>query len=292
MSAQQEKYLELLHGWLARQLDDTGLAWLDEQLGKAGGADRDLYLAIGLAPRKLGKADLQLDPDDLAAADAARLGWNPADWSIDQAARAALLLVAARDAGGFPGKLEQLCNTADVRELIAFYQALPLYPNPGAYVARAGEGARTNMKAVFEAVAHHNPYPAENFDDHTWNHLVLKAVFVGSSLNAIHDFDRRRNADLARTLVDYAHERWAAGRAVTPELWRAVGPFIDESMLDDMKREAESGDPLERQAAVLALRDSDDPGARDLINLLPDIVSEVEAGRVSWETVASETAKP
>ena len=87
MSAQQEKYLELLHGWLARQLDDTGLAWLDEQLGKAGGADRDLYLAIGLAPRKLGKADLQLDPDDLAAADAARLGWNPADWSIDQAAR-------------------------------------------------------------------------------------------------------------------------------------------------------------------------------------------------------------
>lgn len=292
MSAQQEKCLELLHGWLARQLDDTGLAWLDEQLGKAGGADRDLYLAIGLAPRKLGKTDLQLGPDDLAAADAARLGWNPAGWSIDQAARVALLLAAARDAGGFPGKLERLCNTADVRELIAFYQGLPLYPNPGAYVARAGEGARTNMKAVFEAVAHHNPYPAENFDDLTWNQLVLKAVFVGSSLNAIHDFDRRRNADLARTLVDYAHERRAAGRAVTPELWRAVGPFIDESMLDDMKREAESGDPLERQAAVLALRDSDDPGARDLINLLPDIVSEVEAGRVSWETVASETAKP
>ena len=61
-------------------------------------------------------------------------------------------MAAARDEDGFPAKLEQLCNTADVRELIAFYQGLPLYPNQKAYVARAGEGARTKMKAVFEAV--------------------------------------------------------------------------------------------------------------------------------------------
>lgn len=293
MSPQQEKYLALLRNWLGRQLDETGRAWFDGQLAKSGGADRDLYLAIGLAPRKLDKVDLRLGADDLAAAEAARPGWNPAGWSVDQAARTALLLAAAaRDAAGFPEKLDQLCITADVRELIAFYQGLPLYPDPASYVARAGEGARTNMKAVFEAVAHHNPYPAENFDEHTWNQLVLKAVFVGSSLNAIHGFDSRRNAELARTLVDYAHERWAASRAVTPELWRAVGPFIDESMLDDIRRVAESDDAVERQAAALALGESRAPGVQALINLLPDIVSEVEAGRVSWETVASEVAKP
>jgi hypothetical protein len=292
MGSKQDKYLELLRGWLARQMDEAALAWLDGQLAKAGDADRDLYLAIGLAPRKLGKADLDLGVDDLAAADAARPGWSPAGWSVDQAARIALLLAAANDEDGFGSKLEQLCNTADVRELIAFYQGLPLYPNQEAYVARAGEGARTNMKAVFEAVAHHNPYPAEQFDEHTWNQLVLKAVFVGSSLNEIHDFDRRRNEDLARTLVDYAHERWAASRVITPELWRAVGPYIDESMLDDMKRVAESDNPTERRAAVLALRESRAPGAPALINLLPEIVSEVEAGRVSWETVAEEFKKP
>jgi hypothetical protein len=292
MSSLQDKCLELLCGWLARQLDEAARVWLDEQLAKAGETDRDLYLAIGLAPRKLGKADLRLDADDLAAADAARSGWNPSGWSVDQAARVALLLATARDEGGFPAKLEQLCNTADVRELIAFYQGLPLYPNQKVYVARAGEGARTNMKAVFEAVAHRNPYPAEQFDEHTWNQLVLKAVFVGASLNPIHDFDRRRNDDLARTLVDYAHERWAASRAITPELWRAVGPYIDESMLDDMKRVATSDDTLERQAAVLALRESGATGAQALINLSPEIVSEVEAGRVSWETVAGELEKP
>ncbi len=284
--------MELLRGWLAHRLDEAARAWFDEQLARAGGADRDLYLAIGLAPRKLGKADLALDAGELAAADAARPGWNPAGWSVDQAARVALLLVSARDEAGFPEKLEQLCTTADVRELIAFYQGLPLYPNPGAYVARAGEGARTNMKAVFEAVAHRNPYPAENFDERTWNQLVLKAVFVGSSLNAINDFDRRRNEELARTLVDYAHERWAASRVITPELWRAVGPFIDEPMLDDMKRVAESDNPLERQAAVLALRESGLPGSPAPINISPEILSEVEAGRISWETVAGELEKP
>ncbi|MDH5558524.1 MAG: EboA domain-containing protein [Alphaproteobacteria bacterium] len=292
MASQQNKYLELLHGWLARQLNATALAWLDEQLAKAGESDKDLYLAIGLAPRKLGKDDLVLSAEDLAAAEAARPGWNPAGWSVDQAARIALLLSAARDEAGFPAKLEQLCNTADVRELIAFYQGLPLYPNQKAYVARAGEGARTNMKAVFEAVAHNNPYPAEQFDEHSWNQLVLKAVFVGASLNEIQNFDRRRNEDLARTLVDYAHERWAASRVITPELWRAVGPFIDESMLGDMKRVATSDLPVERLAGVLALRESGAPGTEALINLSPEIVSEVEAGRVSWETVAGELEKP
>lgn len=292
MGAIQDRCLDILRGWLNHQLDEAGQSWLDGQLEKVSASDRDLYLAIGLAPRKLGKADLELEASDLAAAEEARPGWDPAGWSVDQAARTTLLLAAARDEEAFPAKLEQLCTTADVRELIAFYQGLPLYPNQEAYVARAGEGARTNMKAVFEAVAHHNPYPAEQFDEHTWNQLVLKAVFVGSSLNDIQGFDRRRNAELARTLVDYAHERWAASRAITPELWRAVGPFIDEGTLEDMRRVATSENPLERQAAVVALRESKAPGAAALITLSPEILSEVEAGRVSWETVAEENKKP
>ena len=54
--------LDLLRLWLRRQLPQAASAWLEEQLAKLGAAagDRDLYIALGLVPRKLGKADLEL----------------------------------------------------------------------------------------------------------------------------------------------------------------------------------------------------------------------------------------
>lgn len=285
--------LDLIRQWLGRRLAGDAAPWLDGQLARAAASERDLYLGVGLAPRKLGKADLDLDAADLAAAAAARPGWDPSGWSVDQAARVALLLSSAEaDAAAFPDRLEQLCRTGDVRELIAFYRGLPLYPGPERYAARAAEGARTNMKAVFEAVAHRNPYPAEQFSEHVWNQLVLKAVFVGSALHPIQQFDRRRNAGLARTLSDYAHERWAAKRDITPELWRAVGPYATGPILDDLRRVIEVGSSLERQAAALALSESPDPAALRMLADAPDLRSAVEAGRVSWETVWQEIQKP
>ena len=67
-------------------------------------------------------------------------------------------------------------------ELVAFYRGLPLYPDQPRYALRAAEGMRTNMKGVFEAVAHRNPYPGEQFPEPAWNQMVLKALFVGSPL--------------------------------------------------------------------------------------------------------------
>ena len=70
-------------------------------------------------------------------------------------------------------------------ELAAFYRGLPLYPDPPRYLARATEGLRTNMKNVFESIAHRNPYPSEQFPEAAWNQMVLKALFVGSALRPI-----------------------------------------------------------------------------------------------------------
>ena len=279
--------LDLLRLWLSRQLPQAASAWLEEQLTRLGAAagDRDLYIALGLVPRKLGKADLELSKADLKAAGKARADWDPRGWSVDQAARILILLHAGGAGARFAARFGQLCRTADVAEAIAFYRGLPLYPDPPLLEAQAAEGTRTNMRAVFEAVAHRSPYPKEQFAENRWNHMVLKALFVGSALHPIQGLDERANPMLARMLCDYAHERWAAGRPVSPELWRCVGPFADTEALADLQRVLATGSAIERQAAALALAACPDAKARELLGQAPDLAEAVARGELTWDNL-------
>jgi hypothetical protein len=281
---------DLLLNWLQRQLAQPARQWLDEQLGKLGdeASDRDLYVAIGLVPRKLGKADLALLEPDLEQAHAARPGWDPRGWSVDEAARILMLLRSGGGGEKFAERFKQLCRTGDVAEQIAFYRGLPLYPDPGLLEAQAGEGTRSNMRAVFEAVAHRNPYPRERFSENRWNHMVLKALFVGSPLHPIQGLDERANPALMRMLCDYAHERWAAGRPVAPELWRCVGPHADAEALADLQRVLASGSATERKAAALALAACRGPRARELLGTVPDLAAAIERRELSWARLADE----
>jgi len=279
---------DLLRTWLERQLPQAQSGWQQEELAKlSGGRRRDLDVLFGLAPRKLGRADLQLSSDDLAAADAARPGWDPRGWSLDEAARVLALLEWARAVGGFAETFAELCRTAEVSEAVALYRGLPLYPEPEKLDWQVGEGLRTSMRAVFEAIAHRSPYPKENFSQERWNHMVLKALFIGSALHPIQGLDERRNPELALILRDYAHERWAAGRPVTPELWRCLGPFAEGLMVDDLERVAGSADPSERRAAALALSASPDRRALAILARLPEEASMVRTGRLSWDRLAA-----
>lgn len=284
----------LLQAWLRRQLPGDATDWLEAQAAAvaAGPSDRALFLAISLVHRRIGKADLALSADDVAAAEAARPGWRPAGWSVDQAARVFLLLASGGPPERFAERLEQLFVTADVGELIAFYRGLPLYPEQPRYVERAAEGVRTNMKAVFEAVAHNNPYPAEQFSEQRWNQMVVKALFIGSTLHPIQGLERRWNADLMRMLCDYAHERWAAGRSVSYELWRGVGPFADAAAIDDLARVLDRGAPVERQAAALALAESKHADAARLLARDPALAAAVRGGEINWDALAAKHLSP
>jgi hypothetical protein len=275
---------DLLRGWLARDLDPDALGWLDEQRARLseGGGERAFNIAFGMVPRRIGKQDLSLAEADFEAASALRDGWRPVGMSADQAARLVLLLEQAGDAEAFTERLERLFRSADVGELVTLYRGLPLYPGQPRYAARAAEGVRTNMRAVFEAVAHHNPYPAEQFDDGAWNQLVLKALFVGSALAPVVGLDRRANAALARMLCDYAHERWAASRPVSPELWRCVGPHADDAGIGDLERVLREGTTVEREGAALALAASSHPRAGEVLAQAPSLRRRIERGALAW----------
>ena len=210
----------LLQRWLEDRLDAAGTQWLREAVASvaADAGDRALFRSVSLVSRRLGKAALAPGAAALAEADQARPGWDPSTWTLDQAARVLLLLAGGRDADGFVHRLDQLCATADLDELVAFHRGLPLYPFAERHRQRAAEGLRSNMRPVFEAVALGNPYPAAHLDETAFNQLVLKAFFLGADVDRIAGLEGRRSPELGRMLAGYASERRAAGRTVDPRL--------------------------------------------------------------------------
>lgn len=283
-----QKAQSLLLGWLKRQLDAGQSQWLQAQLlaVAAHGADETVAIALGMAPRRLGKAELELQAADLAAARAAIDGWTPCGWRVSDAARVLFLTALPAGPQPFAERFAALCRTADLAELIAFYRGLPLYPDPQTLEPHVGEGLRSNMRAVFEAIAHDNPYPCQHFDEHRWNHMVLKALFIGSPLAPIQGLDERANTELARILCDFAHERWAARRPVPAEVWRCVGPFAEGAVLDDLTRVLASGAAQERRAAALALAASPDRrAAARLLTAAPGLAGDISSRRLTWTTL-------
>jgi hypothetical protein len=51
-------------------------------------------------------------------------------------------------------------------------------------------------------------------------------------LYTIHNVDQGKNENLANILQDFVRERWAAGRKVSPEIWRMIEGYLR----DDVKQ--------------------------------------------------------
>lgn len=282
--------MDMLRSWLGRRLDPDACAWVDEQMARIAAAPAGIACAraIGLAPRRVGRLSLQLDAAEVAAGHAVRPGLDARNWSVDMAARILFALASAEGAmDTFAARLEASVRSGEIGEQIALLTGLPLYPRPQQLLGLAGEGIRSAMQPVYEAVAHRNPYPAENFSEAMWNQLVVKALFIGSTLAPIQRLDERRNADLARMLFDYAHERWAAMRDVLPELWRCTGPFAAQGeRLADLLRVFNFGNEDERKAAALALAECPTPEALIALESDPALWGDIRSGRLTWETLA------
>lgn len=166
-------YQDFLVRVLLPQLPERGQAWLRTQLEKLL-SEKALYLAFSLVPRFTGKQPLAFTAAQLEEAQQLRPGFDPGNWTSDQAARALLLLLHAphEQAAGYTALLDNLFATADVNELAALYASLPLLPYPETHVKRAAEGVRTSITSIFDAIALRNPYPRDYLPEPAWNQLV------------------------------------------------------------------------------------------------------------------------
>jgi hypothetical protein len=161
---------------------------------------------------------LRLVADDARAFEARfpavgrRCGRRPSSlpgWTVDEAARA--LLLAALPAERLPAALESGYVHGAAAEKRAVLKALPMLPLGDEAVPLLLDALRTNDTRLVAAAL--GPY-AVHLDDAAWRDGVLKCVFMGIPLSAVHGLADRVDDELVAMLDAFARERRAAGREV------------------------------------------------------------------------------
>lgn len=243
---------------------------------------RKLYLNYSLSGAKIQKGKLV---DFTGANEQLQDYLSKQHANTVELARIYMLLAALESDGSFKDAVKNLIQIADKSELETFLKYLTFLPNPKYYQFAAVEALRTNISTVFEAITKYNPYPAAFFTDQQWNQMYLKAAFMQLDLSTIEKIDERANADLARIISDYAHERWAASREIDPYFWRPISNFIDDNLAVDIKRLFESTNRYENYAAALVCYYSKLPIAKELLTNYPTLKVQIEEGTLTWKTL-------
>ncbi|MDT0566768.1 EboA domain-containing protein [Streptomyces sp. DSM 3412] len=226
-------------------LDPAARAWLDESVARVTARPAAVRTLFPAVRRRCGRARLD------------------ARWTVDEAARAVLL--TALPLGGRPlaDELAGLHRHGDPAEQRAVLRTLPLLAAPdGGDAAReplgdlalplVREALRGNDSGIIEAAL--GPYGAARLPDAEYRQAVLKCVFQEIPLDRIDGLPARADAELARMLADFAHERVAAGRAVPADIWPVVRPFpAADRLTDRLTVETRAAAPERREAAEHAL---------------------------------------
>jgi hypothetical protein len=269
----------------SRVSEDTW-RWLAEKASSLNENARNFMVAFAAMPRKTGKQPVDLSDAEVIEIQQIRSHLVIQHWEIDRLCRVWLLMhLDTADESKYIRTIESLFPTAEMSEQVALYSALPVLAFPEQWRRRCSEGIRSNIADVLKAIMCNNPYPSENLDEAAWNQLVLKAIFTEKPIQQIMNLDERANQNLAHTLSDYAHERWAAHRQVHPLLWRCVGKFIDEKIFPDIMRIAFSEQETERDAAVLACMQSTYTPAHELIEKNKALETIAKSG-MTWDDLA------
>lgn len=198
--------------------------WLDHQLAQSAACTADTLLrAYTAASRKMGREPLALTASEREPVLRHDAEISLAQWTMDDAARAAMLLAIADSGNEHFGDLASACyEQGDTGEQQSWLRALPLLPGSDRFAADAIDACRTNIVPLFEAIACENPFPARHFPERNFNQLVLKALFNNIAMDRIVGLPRRLNAELSRMASDYVRERRAAARPLPPDIWTVI----------------------------------------------------------------------
>jgi hypothetical protein len=182
-----------------------------ELQGTPGFGFRGLFASV---PRRLAAAAEQPVnvPPDLSSA-------RP-HWTVTDYARLWLMARALRGmpADAAPGFVLGLFEAGESREQVSVLRVLPALPEPEQFLESGLQACRANALDVFEAIVCENAFPAAVFPSLNFNQAVMKALFLGVSVQRIEGLALRLTPELRRMAAGYASERRAAGRTVPPDV--------------------------------------------------------------------------
>ncbi|GAL83247.1 hypothetical protein MYP_473 [Sporocytophaga myxococcoides] len=268
--------------------------WYIEQIEKVrSGVYRNIYFAFSKVSTVFGKRILDLNENDLIEAVIIRKGWNPSFWTVSEFIRINMLMELTFLSGEeFLNLIKNIFGTADLDERVAILKGLPIMPYQSRLTEIASEGVRSNSKLLFEAIALNNPYPCDFFTESQWNQMVLKAAFIDSPISDVFGLERRANAALSDMSIDLVHERKAAGREITPEIWRIIAPFLSIDHLDDVKALFNDNNVLNQETAALACYISNTEEAiLMLLEYRPDLHTKMMDNELSWQDITNKWNK-
>jgi hypothetical protein len=272
----QQKLWEIID----QNTSESEAGWLVQ---KSAADPMELMTAFVASPRYLSKKIVVPSSRQAFELNSEIAGFSVNGWSLVRLSRVWLLTrLDSSEKESYVKNIETLFDTAEMNELVALYSALPLLSYPDQWLFRATDAVRSNMGFVFDAIALHNPYPAHYFSEQAWNQLVLKTIFNDKPIHFIEGLESRMNENLAMILSDFAHERWAAGRSVAPQVWRLVSNFMNESLVADMEHLLKSGYYANQQAAALACYESDYKPAKKLLSGYSELEKSVISGDLTW----------
>jgi hypothetical protein len=201
--------------WLWKQLDarltPEARSWLEERRTNVINEERPLGEVFPAVARHVGRDVL----DD--------------GWSVDEVARAVLILAFAneRSADDTMTELTELYRYGDPAEKLAVLRALSVTELNDALgnrmTALLGDAVRTNDQRLLAVAL--GPYATAHLDDEAFRQAVLKCVFTGVPLELVDGLPERADEELTRMMSDFAAERTAAGRPVPAD----IRPYLQEA---------------------------------------------------------------
>lgn len=276
MPDELEKTLKSLEG-------HQHVSWFKERLNALiqQPSSRDFYITYTLIRQKFGNPDVSFKDDSDQNVFLSKYGMT-----LDEAFRLLLLYEVLKSASDYyTHAVKKLIEVADKDELVTFLKFLDLLPEAEQFCDAAVQALRTNIEPVFDAIALRNAYPQKYFNTQQWNQMYLKAAFMQRPLLDIVGVEERANPELSRIISDYAHERWAASRAIDPMIWRPAAICPVPCTVTDMEHLLKEGTSEEVHAAALVCMGSEDPALEKLIEDRKDLKALILDGTLNWNNL-------